>query len=1323
MKRWMVSLWVAVLFAMGVDAQEKAGATALLRASMQAMNESRLDEAARLAESAIEQDPALPEAWKQLGIARVRNEAYRKGAEALDRSLSIDPQQPGVWVDAARAWFDAGDLSEAVERMETAVRKDRSRVAAHRALGRWLWTLDRKDEAIESLEEVVRLEPNDATAHRDLGWYYWDEGRREDAVQSLSRAVALGVDNARDITLLVAARLSEENRSSEALRIVEEWTGEASYYDVGKTLVDRGRVTAARIFLQKALELNDHVVESGLYLAYSRALDGNCGDLNELLTPFVEDRLPGASDRDVDMLLETLTLCSVAEAAGDLVERIEKVVPEKPDVQERVTSIMEHVADLNRVSGLEAEALTLYERVLERDPDRASWIHAVRLMELLRGSRAAVEFLQDVVSRAGAPAVRYGAEGLLAQMNGNRKRAIEQYRLSVTQQADQPLIRRELFDLLVLDGQLDEARRQAEWFEAEIRKGRGILRSYLAEMWSTLGETEKALALWELLHLSNPEVSYYAIEEAMAHFALCRPEDAVFVLEDALPVSGNALMYEMLAEMESALGRPEEAVRRSQDGLKRFDSRGLHRYFAENAEAAGLLSPDHPDLATQALHSAAVYLERDSGYVPMNLLMGRGLESTGLEDDAAVWHHALAARSAGFMPSLRYLRDYYSRHEESDEALEWAQRAVAERPEDPELRRLEGMSLAEDIQYRKAIKQLERLVDESDEHALAVLVYTLVSACDLPGRTTVDDLRDQLTALQSAGYTWVLPEAFKPPIAARSVMGVVVNPDAETVEALDAVLNETGARLVLAVPAQALRTAQPNYPSPERLRQLADSGRWALACSGPLRYRRVVVDAEGRLGNPLTHPMTAEGETEAAYRQRLDAQLADWAGALEGQPVKMLVYPRGDYGQLSLDVPEGVRSNLQAAAQRHFDAALGKSDEGFVIEASHPGRMTGVWAPNAWTGADALRHVVEENPYINTELELAKVLYWHHQHQRAHKHFKHALEAGAKPGEVYYHWGVNAADAGAYPLAFEKLEEAQTYLDDDPRLARAWRSLSNAVRPQLTLQGQAWWDNEDRSHFSLGADADGYATRSLNVGAFGNWNQWERDGFETVEGTRAGVSGRYYLAGRVWMDADVWRLWLDELEDRSGHSVALRFPNEALSGFIRLSLRKMEMETVEAIRADIFQTQYRVATYSRLWDLWDLFADGVYIRRTDRNDTQLLYGRLVRRFREWPFFGAGYLFRFGDSDFDPDAYWAPEELQQHQLYLTLRGLYRGVNLQLSGQAGYAREGDEDWRFVWGARGGATARLTPRLSLNAQLAYFEGPIYERTDASVYLRLKF
>ena len=152
---------------------------------------------------------------------------------------------------------------------------------------------------------------------------------------------------------------------------------------------------------------------------------------------------------------------------------------------------------------------------------------------------------------------------------------------------------------------------------------------------------------------------------------------------------------------------------------------------------------------------------------------------------------------------------------------------------------------------------------------------------------------------------------------------------------------------------------------------------------------------------------------------------------------------------------------------------------------------------------------------------------------------------------------------------------------------------------------------------------------------------------------------------------------------------------------------------MEALRANIDANTYALRTYTRLCDVWDLFADLSETMRSDGNNTTMLDGRLLYRVQAWPYVGVGWRFRVADSDRDPPEYWAPEGLQQHQAHITVRGASGRLSYSASAEAGMAEERGTNWQFVWGARGTADYALSRRLSLTAELGYFESTDYNRT----------
>ena len=66
----------------------------------------------------------------------------------------------------------------------------------------------------------------------------------------------------------------------------------------------------------------------------------------------------------------------------------------------------------------------------------------------------------------------------------------------------------------------------------------------------------------------------------------------------------------------------------------------------------------------------------------------------------------------------------------------------------------------------------------------------------------------------------------------------------------------------------------------------------------------------------------------------------------------------------------------------------------------------------------------------------------------------------------------------------------------------------------------------------------------------------------------------------------------------NGGQAALRLPNPLLSGHVYLYAAREEIETVEALRANIDANTYALRTYSRLLDVYDLYANLSQIDRS-----------------------------------------------------------------------------------------------------------------------------
>ena len=279
-------------------------------------------------------------------------------------------------------------------------------------------------------------------------------------------------------------------------------------------------------------------------------------------------------------------------------------------------------------------------------------------------------------------------------------------------------------------------------------------------------------------------------------------------------------------------------------------------------------------------------------------------------------------------------------------------------------------------------------------------------------------------------------------------------------------------------------------------------------------------------------------------------------------------------------------------------------------------------------------------------------------------------------------------------------------------------------RLTLELDGRYWEDNEGRTYDQVKLEAHRFVLDALRLNGRADYNHWDTDNVGDENGLRLGVGALWYLARQVWLEGEIWQLQMEsERPDLVGGKINLHLPHRFVGGYAKLQFSRHEIETVEALRAEIYEEDYELITYSRFYDKIDLYANGRWIDRTDDNPTWLVNGRAVYRLQEWPYIAAGYLFRFADSDINPIEYWAPENLQQHQLYGNIRGRWHDLRYSLAGQVGYSREYLSDWKFIWGGNAQLDWDITRRLALSAQANYQESSTYNRTTASVGGKIRF
>ena len=223
-----------------------------------------LQRATSLLQSAIERDPNFALAWARLGEAFWAT--YQETSEpkwaseatsATSKALTLDQNQPEVWISLALIHHGTGRREEALTELNRALKLQANSDDAHRLMGQVLQALGRNEEAEKHYREAVALRPNYWRHYNLLGGFYYATGRTSEAVTSFTRVTELQPDNARGFHNLGTVYYALGDNPN-ALKFYEralaiEPRGE-TFSNIGNIHYIEGRYGAAAASFQQAVD-------------------------------------------------------------------------------------------------------------------------------------------------------------------------------------------------------------------------------------------------------------------------------------------------------------------------------------------------------------------------------------------------------------------------------------------------------------------------------------------------------------------------------------------------------------------------------------------------------------------------------------------------------------------------------------------------------------------------------------------------------------------------------------------------------------------------------------------------------------------------------------------------------------------------------------------------------------------------------------------------------------------------------------------------------------------------------------------------------------
>jgi tetratricopeptide (TPR) repeat protein len=257
--------------------------TALMGTAEDALARKDFPTAVKALEAIVAKQPAIPEAWFNLGYAYTNLGDTDKAVKAYNKCLELAPNLFAARLDLGILLMAEQQQQAALEHLQKAVELKPEHVRAHLYYARALDQTGQSDAALKQYQETVRLDPRLAIAQYELGQLELQQKHPAEALAAFQQAQAL------DSTLIQAtlgAALAAErlNDTAQAVSFFEKYL--ASRPDDAET-----RFHLARLYLQQK---QNEKARDALQIAYGikpdqPGLTAALGDVNAGL-----NRLPEA---------------------------------------------------------------------------------------------------------------------------------------------------------------------------------------------------------------------------------------------------------------------------------------------------------------------------------------------------------------------------------------------------------------------------------------------------------------------------------------------------------------------------------------------------------------------------------------------------------------------------------------------------------------------------------------------------------------------------------------------------------------------------------------------------------------------------------------------------------------------------------------------------------------------------------------------------------------------------------------------------------------------------------------------------------------------
>jgi choline-sulfatase len=198
----------------GVDPKTKIEISNLLHDAMFDVEDARYQEAVPLLKRVLAEEPNMPVANMQYGMAQARLKNYAEAIPPLQKASQLLPDNGTGRYELGLALFETGDWKAAAPQFEAAVVRAPKWADAQFSLAAVYARIDRVPEAMEHLDTCLGLSPDHYRANLLRGRLLSLLGKPSEALSNLQKAAAVEPDS-REAHLFLADAYAQLGRSED----------------------------------------------------------------------------------------------------------------------------------------------------------------------------------------------------------------------------------------------------------------------------------------------------------------------------------------------------------------------------------------------------------------------------------------------------------------------------------------------------------------------------------------------------------------------------------------------------------------------------------------------------------------------------------------------------------------------------------------------------------------------------------------------------------------------------------------------------------------------------------------------------------------------------------------------------------------------------------------------------------------------------------------------------------------------------------------------------------------------------------------------------